>query len=120
MGEKVILMWRIMWGDPTIQDEVVYVSMAPKVAKGYNAWLLGVHPINLGMDEDEEGEEKEASEASSKDDPYQVNNPMHHMPVKEDEGGATTVGLIVLTEVVPLAAPCKVLNHFKNLLQFQT
>jgi len=32
-------------------------------------------------------EEEATSEASSKDDPYQVNNMMHDMPMQEEGGG---------------------------------
>jgi len=56
--------------DPIVHDEVVYVSMVPEVVGGYNAWWLGFCLVDLGMDEDEEGEEEAASEASSKDEPY--------------------------------------------------
>jgi len=35
----------------------VDISMALGVVRGYVAWWLGVHLVDLGMDEDEEEEE---------------------------------------------------------------
>lgn len=46
------------------------MSIEPKVVQGYVAWWLGVHPIDLGMDEDEEGEGVPTFKGSSEDEPY--------------------------------------------------
>lgn len=65
--------------------------MAPKVSPSYVAWWIKVHLRDIGMDKDDDKEEKEATkEGSSKeptskesleDDPYQVKNPIHDIQV---------------------------------------
>jgi len=60
---------------------MIDVSMALGVARGYTTWWHGFHLIDLGMDEEEEEEVAIVSEGSSKDDPYQVNNSMHDIPM---------------------------------------
>lgn len=102
-----------------VHDEVIDVSMEPIVARGYNAWWLGVHPTIMGMDKDEEGEEEATSEASSKDYPYQVNNPMHDVPMQEEGGRSIAPGLMVLAKAMPLATPGKGLNHVKKNCNFK-
>jgi len=51
-----------------------------------------------------------ASKGSSKDDPYQVNNLIHNIPMYEERGVAP--GLAVLTEAMPLVEPSKMLTMY--------
>ena len=73
-----------------------------------------VDMINLGMDEDEDEEEAIASEGSSKDDPYQVNNLIHDVLVQEEGGGEAMLGLVALVKVIPLAELGIMPNYFQH------
>lgn len=111
-GMQVIPAWKLSWEEPKTLDGYEDVSMAPKVSLSYIAWWLGAHPVDLGMDEDEE--KVAASEGSLEDDPYQVNNLMNDVPVQEEGGGVVVLGLAVLAEATPLATLGKTLNYLQH------
>lgn len=79
--------------------------MVPRVSPSYATWWIGVHPKDIGMDEDDEDEEEEEAvrEGSSKDDTYQLNNPIHDIPLQEGEASGAP-RLAILAAIIPLVA----------------
>lgn len=65
-------------------------------------WWYQVHPSNLGQDEDDKEDKNPTNKGSSDDDPYQVNNSMHDIPMHGEE--EKMLILEDLAKVVPLMA----------------
>lgn len=69
--------WRLSWEEHRTLDDASNVFMALEVTPGYKAWWVRVHPDDRKMDKDDEVD----SEGSSKENPYQVNKPIHNIPM---------------------------------------
>lgn len=103
MGAQVTPAWRLTWEEPWTLDKVAHISMVPRVSLGYVAWCIRFCTRYIRMDDKED---KVSNEISLEDDPYQVNNPIHDIPIQEGEVSGT-LGLAILAVAAPLTTPVK-------------
>lgn len=88
----------------------VHVSMEPDTMREFMAWWDTMCPFPLGMDNDDDEEDMVASlEGYLDEDPQQVENPMHNIPMQGAVGPIPS--LVALVEVVPLVETSNTLVH---------
>lgn len=98
----MILAWMVAWEETQVMDVAAHIFISPRVSLDYVAWWIGVQLGDIGLGEDDNSYEETTSEGSNEDDPYQVNNPIHDVPIKKGKGAGGLAILFIATQIAAL------------------